>query len=123
MSNLGTYQLLTVAAKKVHGPGKLVAGIFTGGALLGWGLHSMYKKTKERIKEKYKEVNRSSSEETYTILVDGESSDGLHLKKGDTFKVLENDGDSILIEVLGDQNNPHFISRDLLEAVSNYTKE
>lgn len=35
MSNLGGYQALTTLAKKVGGPGKLVA-LIAGGVLVGW---------------------------------------------------------------------------------------
>ena len=38
----------------------------------------------------------------------------------DTFKVLEIDGDATLIEKIGDENNPYFVSGCFLESISDY---
>ena len=38
----------------------------------------------------------------------------------DTFKVLEIDGDAALIEKIGDENNPYFVSGCFLESISDY---
>ena len=39
---------------------------------------------------------------------------------GDKFKVLESDGDAVLIEKIGDLTNPYFVSAELLKDISDY---
>ncbi len=38
----------------------------------------------------------------------------------ETFKVLERDGNAVLIEKLGDDNNPYFVAAELLNEISDY---
>ena len=42
------------------------------------------------------------------------------LKIGDTFRVLESDGNSVLIKLIGNKNNPYFLSKNFLKQISNY---
>ncbi len=127
MSNLRGYQVLTTVAKKVGGPGKLVALIAGGGVVVG-GIafksgEFVIKKGKKAIakrREQSKKLNESA-QIIYTVKQDGESSDELIFKRGDSFRVLESDGDAILIELIGNENNPHFISKDLLEQISDFS--
>lgn len=126
MSNLGGYQALMTFTKKVGGPGKLVALIAGGGALVGGiavkGGEFAIKKSKKAI-AKRKEKNASSSENgkiVYTVQQDGESNEGIKFIVGDKFKVLESDGDAILIELIGNANNPYFVDVELLRAISDY---
>lgn len=127
MSNLRGYQVLTTVAKKVGGPGKLVALIAGGGAVVG-GIafksgEFVIKKGKKAIakrREQSKKLNESA-QIIYTVKQDGESNDELIFKRGDSFRVLESDGDAILIELIGNENNPHFISKDLLEQISDFS--
>lgn len=127
MSNLRGYQVLTTVAKKVGGPGKLVALIAGGGAVVG-GIafksgEFVIKKGKKAIarrREQSKKLNESA-QIIYTVKQDGESNDELIFKRGDSFRVLESDCDAILIELIGNENNPHFISKDLLEQISDFS--
>lgn len=61
-----------------------------------------------------------NSEKVYITKQDGESNEGLKFKVGDKFKVLESDGDAILIELIGNANNPYFVDVELLRAISDY---
>lgn len=126
MSNLGGYQVLTTLAKKIGGPGKLVALITGGGAVVGGIVvksgEFAIKMGKKTI-AKYRENNnnlRESAQIIYTVKQNGKSNEGLKFKVGDTFRVLESDGDAILIEVIGNENNPYFVSKDLLRQISDY---
>lgn len=56
----------------------------------------------------------------YNVTADGKGSKDLVLNSGDTYKILESDGESILIEKIGDSNNPYFVSADFLRTVSDY---
>ena len=108
MSNLGGYQLLTTFAKKVGGPRNLVALIagVKGGERL-WN----------KVKSK-----ENKSDAVYTIMRDAKSNEGVFLRQGDKYRVLETDEDAVLIELLKNENNPYFVSRYLLENISNYNK-
>ena len=44
----------------------------------------------------------------------------LHFKVGDQFKVLDVDGDAGLIEIIGDNNSPYFVSLKFLSSISDY---
>ena len=127
MSNLRGYQVLTTVAKKVGGPGKLVA-LVTGGSAVAGGIAFKSgefvilkgKKAIAKRRDQSKKLNEST-QIIYTVKQDGESNDGLIFNRGDLFKVLESDGDTILIELIGNESNPHFISKDLLEQISDFS--
>lgn len=112
--------------KKVGGPGKLIALIAGSGAVVGAlvveGGKIAFKKGKETVahfKEKSNELYKNTQVK-YIIKQDGESNEGLKLKKGDSFRVLESDGDAVLIELIGNKNNPYFVSKEVLERISDY---
>ena len=121
MSNLGWYQSLTTLAKKVGGPQNLVAGIFALGAFAGGGIvavgSALKKMVSDMLEQKRQDIEKAIS---YTVNVEGQSNEGLLFKKGDTFKVIEKDGDAALIIKDNDENNPHFVSRKFLSSISDY---
>ena len=57
---------------------------------------------------------------TYVVCNEGTSDEGVLLREGDQFKVLERDGDAVLIEILGDDGSPYFVSADFLSEISGY---
>lgn len=127
MSNLGGYQVVTALAKKVGGPGKLVALIAGGGAIVGGiavkGGEFAVKKVKQTIAKRKDKTNNLSinSDMIYTVKQETESSnEGLQFKVGYSFRVLEYDGDAILIQLIENHNNPHFVSEKLLKEISDY---
>lgn len=126
MSNLGGYQVLTTIAKKVGGPGKLVALIAGGGAIAGGiavkGGEFAVKKGKQAIAKRKEKKNDSAirTDVIFTVERDAESNEGLKFKVGDRFRVLEYDGDAILIELIGNDNNPYFVSGELLKEISDF---
>lgn len=129
MSNLGTYQWATTNAKKVGGMGwflTLIAGV---GAVIGALLVQIFKPLKKAIRKvitrKKKNTLRKTEKERensiiYTVINEGESNEGLKFNVGDKFTVLESDGDAVLIEKHGDDNNPYFVSAELLKTISDY---
>lgn len=121
MGNLGWYQMLTTAAKKVGGPKNLIGIIFGGGALFGGGAVLGGKAIKNGINKKLEE--KKHEEEIaiiYTINKECTSKEGLTFTEGMQFKVLERDGDAALIEIMNDENNPYFISAKFLSSISDY---
>lgn len=124
MSNLGDYQKMTIVAKKVGGPKNLAVIIAGAGAVASVALYKGGKIVAEKVrKKKNKEKLKETSDSiVYSVTVDGVSDDGLEFKIGDQFRVLETDKDAVLIEKIGDDNNPYFVSVDFLEMISNYKR-
>lgn len=117
MSNLGLYQLMTTIAKKIGGPIPLLAGV----AALGWGAGRLGEAGGKMIHRKLKERGAPwvKKDVVFKVTTDGEDGD-LQLHAGDEFRVLECDGDAILIEVLGDDDNPYFVSAEFLATISGF---
>ena len=125
MSNLGTYQWATTNAKKVGGMGNLLALFTGGGAVITALIALIIKPLKKVITRKKKNTLRKTENEgenstIYTVISEGESNEGLKFNVGDKFMVLESDGDAVLIEKHGDDNNPYFVSAELLKTISDY---
>ena len=124
MSNLGWYQILTTAAKKVGGPKQLIGLLVGGGALLGGGAVACVSALKKKItSELEKKRNIEKAAEIYTVCVEGTSNEGLHFKVNDKFKVLYNDGDTGLVEIIGDSNSPYIVSLQFLSSISDYKQD
>lgn len=117
MSNLGWYQILTTAAKKVGGPKNLIGILLGTGAILGGGAVKIKNEVDKKINEKQKAAKAAK---VYIVEKEGYSNEGLHFKKGDTFKLLEADGDVGLIEIIGDNKSPYYVSLKFLSTISNY---
>lgn len=120
MSNLGQYQWLTTASKKVGGPLNLLA-IIGGGCLAVGGIVGSVIANKYRdIKDK-KELKTLG---TYSVTKDAEIKKiKLILKTGDQIAILAADNDSILIVKNGDKDNPYFVSTDFLMGCSDYKRK
>ncbi len=120
MGNLGGYQTMTTIAKKLGGPGVLLVTTMAGGYLILRGVEEAGKTVYHKVREIRKEHLEKVKE--YTVNMDATDDQGLVFKKGAKFKVLESDGDAILIELLGDENNPYFVSKEFLNKISDFTE-
>lgn len=122
MSNLGGYQWLTTAAKKVGGPKNLVLVIAGVGAVIYKSGEIAVKQTVKAIKtiKNKEQLLETANTKMYTVTAEGISNEGLEFKIGDQFRVLESDKDAVLIEKIGDNNNPYFVSAELLKNISDY---
>lgn len=117
MGNLGDYQTMTTRAKQAGGPLQLMVGIAGGGyvffrtaeALVKWGVRAL----KERS------VPCETMDQVFRVTSEGEHK-GMKIHAGDSYRVLECDGDAVLIEVLGDPSSPYFVSSTFLGVVSDY---
>lgn len=121
-SNLGGYQWLTTVANKVGGPKNFVLMIAGAGAVVYKGGEAVVKYTVKVIKKmKNKEqVSETVNAKMYTVNADGMSNEELEFKIGDQFRVLKSDKDTILIEKIGDNDNPYFVSAELLKNISDF---
>lgn len=121
MSNLGWYQIMVEAAKRVGGPKRFMALLVGGGFALGGGAAVTTSKVKKKIEKKKQEKEQEAAAAiVYTVLSESRSKEGLFFKKGAKFKILETDGDTGLIEIIGDKNNPYIVSLKFLSTISDY---
>ena len=119
MSNLGPYLVMTKLAKKVGGPINLAMLTAASGAAL-------YKCGEVVCKRAIKAVNRSKkeknaeriTEDIYMVDSPVKFEGGLEFDSKDKFRVLASDGDSVMVEKLGDNNNPYFVSGEQLKKIS-----
>ena len=119
MSNLGAYQWITSTSKKVGGPINLLLLAGATGAVIYKVSEIGVKKCIQAfktLKTEYLEVN----EKIYSVTSPGTSNEGIEFPVGTNFKVLEIDDDSVLIEIIGDKNNPYFVSAEFLCSISNF---
>lgn len=121
MSNLGWYQVMTTAAKKVDGPLKLAGLVLGSGIVIGGGTvlggQAVAKKVGKKLDEKKKAAESTVIHKVHT---EGKSNEGLLFSVDDTFRVLEVDRNAVLIEKIGDENNPYFVSGYFLKNISDY---
>ena len=118
MSNLGGYQVLTTAAKKLGGPGLLVVAIAGTGyvvfRLLEEGGKTVYKKVKK------KKIQKDEMIQEYIVKKDKIDPQGKEFKKGDIIRILDTVDDGFLIEIVGDKNNPYIVSYDFLKDITDF---
>lgn len=119
MGNLGAYQVMTTIAKRVGGPKNLVGILISSGIAIGVGLT----KSGEFIVNNVRKIANKNTSLTmesavFTVTVGGIDNSGLEFSIGDKFKVLECDGEAILIEKIGDLNNPYFVPDEFLLKIS-----
>lgn len=122
MSNLGMYQWFTTTAKKVGGPEKLILLIAAGGygvfRIVEAGGKFTIKKIKKgidgRSKKKLESYPICKVKEKY--LVD----DKVVVEVGDEIRVRAVDGEAVLIEIIGDKNNPYYIDLSILKKITDY---
>lgn len=121
MSNLGAYQTMTTIAKKFGGPVKLGLAIAVGGyAVIRTG-ESVCKLGIKKIRSHNRNKKCTiENAKIYSVTETGASNEGVVFHQGDTYKVLERDAESVLVELIGNDNNPYFVSVDFLSSISDY---
>lgn len=124
MSNLGLYQTMTSIAKKVGGSIQLLTIVAGGGVLICGSAVAGGNAIKKKITAKMiKKKQAEKAAIVYTVNTEGKSNEGLLFKAGEKFRVLETNGKAGLIEKIGDDNNPYFVSLKFLETISDYNDE
>ena len=109
MSNLGSYQIMVELAKKVGGP--IILGILT--AITGYVGGKTIEISIKFVKNKSEYDDGAIYEVTDTYEI--------KLNVGDKFKVIGGHLNSLLVELLGKNNNPYVMDKQLLVRISNYT--
>ncbi|WP_435126589.1 hypothetical protein [Micromonospora tulbaghiae] len=116
---------MTTLAKKVGGPSGLLIATLGGGYIIGRITEAGGKKAVKALVAALKKRNMpcATKGQLFRVVTDGEDSSGLKLSAGDEYRVLECDGDAILIEVLNDPDNPYFVSSEFLTTISDFPAE
>ena len=121
MSNLGLYQTVVTFMKRVGGPAKAITLVVGGSALVGGACVKAIEWAKDAVSaKKAADAKRIQSMKTYVVAKEGTSNEGLPFQEGEEFRVLERDGNAVLIEKLGDEKSPYFVAADFLETISDY---
>lgn len=122
MSNLGLYQTLTTIAKKVGGPGRLVLLIGVGGYAVLRPAEAGAKKIIKMVKNNSnaKSTDLQNESVVCTVTTAASIDKGVKVNIGDKIKVCAIDKDAVMIEILGNENNPYFIDLNLLKAITDY---
>lgn len=128
MGNLGGYQWITTFIKSMGGPAKAAkyvvgaAGlIFVAGGAAYAGGERAIKAFKTRLEKRA--VPCAMQGKTFTVVSEADAGGGLVLRAGNEVRVLECDDDAILVEVVGEANNPYVVSGELLKSVSDFPGE
>lgn len=124
MGNLGSYQTMVVLAKKVGGPVALAAVTAFSGWLIGRSAEEGGKAVWKRARARGRSRTTTLLEDTgpFTVSTDTDCGSGLSLHEGDKIRILERDGDAVLIEVIGDADNPYVVSAETLTRVSGFDR-
>lgn len=119
MSNLGYYQTLTTVMKRVGGPIAFVVELAGAGAVAG---SAITMGIVARVFKRKKKHKKADSKRVFRVNKIGIDNKGKRFNIGDSFRVLERDKDAVLIEIIGDKNNPYFEAEDFLQTISDYKR-
>lgn len=122
MGNLGNYQLMTALAKKVGGPVALLVTTLGAGYVIGRTTEASGKRGVDALKNAIKKRNAPCElkDTVFTVRTDGTDDQGLEFKAGTEYRVLECSDDAILIELIGDDDNPHVVLHAFLATISDF---
>lgn len=128
MSNLGGYETAVKTIKRLGGPKNAIGWGVVGVLLVGIALtlrptvEKGFKKGKAWIssKRENKEVQYLAEGRVFTISSENADVEGVNLVHGDTYRVLGRDENAVIIEKLGDNNNPYVVSAEVLKEISDF---
>lgn len=122
MGNLGNYQLMTALAKKVGGPVGLLATTLGTGYVIGRTTEAGGKRGIGALKNAInrRKVPCELKGKVFAVRADGTDDKGLKLKAGTEYRVLECSDGAILIELIGNGDNPHVASDVFLSTISDF---
>ena len=113
MSNLGSYQTMVTLSKKFGSPERLGLAIFGLGGFCGGVVCG----TVNHFKRK---APANQANPMITVTSTGTDGSNTTFHEGDTCRILYSDEDMALVEIIGNDDNPHMVSRDFLRSISNY---
>lgn len=122
MGNLGNYQLMTTLAKKAGGPRRLLAMTLGAGYIILRTTEAGGKRGIGALKNvvKRRMAPCELKDKVFAVRADGTDNQGLEFKAGSEYRVLECSDDAILIELIGNDDNPHVVSDAFLATISSF---
>lgn len=122
VGNLGNYQLMTALAKKFGGPVTLLVTTLGAGYVIGRTTEASAKRGVGALKNAVKQRNAPCElkDTVFTVRSDGTDGQGLEFKAGAEYRVLECKDNAILIELIGDDDNPHVVFDAFLATISDF---
>lgn len=122
VGNLGNYLRMVKLAKQVGGPLVLGAVTAVGGWAVGRGAEAGGKAVWRRVRthDQNRSVEFRECPEYFTVTSSADCGAGLTLHVGDEIRVLERDGDALLVEIVGNNDNPHVVSAEVLRRISDF---
>lgn len=125
MSNLGDYEKIVKLIKMVGGPARakaLTAVAASGLVVAGGYLHKGIQNAGPLVRNWTGSLKRSDepSGPSYTVHTSATDGQGLEFTVDDVFRILERDDDSVLIEIIGRDDNPWVVSAGFLEQISEF---
>lgn len=123
VGNLGDYQRIVQLIKALGGPAaaKKYAALAAAGLVAIGGLgYAGLQKSVPLVKNWLGSFKQRGelSDVSYVVRSAATDDQGLEFVKGDVFRVLERDGDAVLIEIVGRHDNPWVVSGVLLAQIS-----
>lgn len=126
MSNLGGYKTAVELIKALGGPAKAaLLGVAVVGTA-GYGVLRLAEAGGKRgigaLKHAIKKRNTPCDlkDKVFAVRVDGMDGQGLEFSAGAEYRVLECSDDAILIELVGNDDNPHVVSGAFLATISDF---
>ncbi|MEH0652208.1 hypothetical protein QA995_22790 [Streptomyces scabiei] len=120
MGNLGGYQWITTVAKQVGGPAKLLVGVGVLSYLALRGAEAGGTAAYKKLRGVFENDLDSTSDELFTVRADGDDGNGLRVRVGNEIRLLKNVGEGVLVEVIGDQDNPYVVSPAFLASICDF---
>ena len=90
----------------------VAAGGYITGRTVEWAGKSIFKALTEEEKDSRIYTVKSS------YVIAGNEEKYCELGPGDRYRILVKDGDAVLIEKIGDQGNPYYVSKSFLENIT-----
>ena len=126
MGNLGGYQTAVQLIKALGGPKKAVSILLPVTMVLGYGLLRPVEAGGKKAVAKVRDVQqdrraaRAEADRIFTVETDATADEEPVLRVGDQFRILQRDDDVVLVELIGDSNNPYVLSAEHLHSISDF---
>ncbi|MQS35264.1 hypothetical protein [Streptomyces katsurahamanus] len=120
MGNLGGYQWMTTTAKQVGGPTALLVGVGVLSYLTLRGVEAGTTAAYKKLRSVFENEIETTSDEVFAVTADGDDGNGLTVRAGNAIRVLKDVGEAVLVEVIGDQDNPYMVSPTFLASVCDW---
>ncbi len=128
MGNLGDYQRITTLFKQLGGPRAAkfylaggAAALFAAGGAAYAGIQRIGPLVKNWLEARNQLDSLAGS--SFIVHTATEDDQGLRFEVDDQFRVLERDKDAVLIELIGNDDNPWVVSSEVLSRISDFPSD